>query len=85
MNEINKFIIAEKNAIEKSVYIDSEKEKRNLRLDNDNRPIEDYFIKWINMHAKQFREAWELSICKNCKNVYQCHDCLKELCNLFEE
>jgi hypothetical protein len=84
MVEIDKFLTAQIHAIEKSVYIDSEKANRNLRYDCNGNPTEEYFIHWIDNHSEKFRDAWNISVCKNCKNLMKCNDCLKEKCNMFD-
>jgi hypothetical protein len=82
--ENTKFLAAQRHAIEKSVYIASEKAHRNLRLDYNGCPSEDYFIYWIQSHAGGFREAWDCSVCKECKKIFECHDCLKDKCKCFD-
>ena len=84
MSNIDKFTTAQVHAMEKSVYIDSEKAHRNLRLDECGRNTDDYFINWVNSHSKEFRDAWNASICKSCKKTNICYDCLKEKCVNFE-
>jgi hypothetical protein len=80
----DKFLAAEINAIERSVYIASEKANRNLRFDYNGCPSQDYFLHWVETHAEKFREAWPHSICKKCKNIFSCHDCLKQECLSFD-
>lgn len=81
--DFNKFILAQLHAIEKSIYIESEKSHTNLRYING-KLNEDFFINWIDIHAKEFYEAWDKSLCKDCKNVTTCYDCLKDKCYNFE-
>jgi hypothetical protein len=83
--DLNKFLTAQIHAIEKSIYIASEKANRNLRLDTHGKFTEEFLSKWINKHADKFRDAWSTSICKKCKRVLACYDCLKEQCNLFDQ
>lgn len=85
MVENDKFITAQIHAIEKSIYIASEKANRNLRFDYNGCPTEDFFIHWIESHSEKFRSAWSISICKNCKNLMNCNDCLKEKCDSFDQ
>jgi len=80
-----KYISAEKNAMELSVYLESEKEHRNLRLDERGQKTDTFFLNWINEHSALFRRAWDQSMCKLCKKVMICHFCLKEECLNFEK
>jgi hypothetical protein len=79
------FLAAEKNAIEFSIYVESEKARRNLRLDENGRESVDYFLTWVSNHAENFRKAWNYSLCKECKKVTKCPFCLKEDCVNFEK
>lgn len=78
-----KFITAEKNAMETSKYIESQKAHRDLYFDDYNQPSQRFYAWWIENHAKNFREAWDLSLCKDCTNIYTCRDCLKDTCKNF--
>ena len=77
MSDHDKFLAAERHAIEKSIYLASEKANENLSTMG-------FKIKWINAHSQGFRDAWPASICKNCKKVFTCHDCLKQQCDSFD-
>lgn len=81
--EFVRFLSAQRHAIEKSLYLESEKEKRDLSLDSQGQPTNRYLVEWINKHAVSFRKAWNESVCKNCKNVDNCYDCLKKTCIFF--
>lgn len=85
MIEFEKLMAAQKNAIEKSVYLESEKVNRNLRFDFDGHPSQDFFHNWVESHADKFRNAWQDSVCKRCKKVFFCYDCVRQQCNFFEE
>lgn len=84
-NEQNKYLAAERHAIEKSIYLASEKANRNLRLDTNGNLTQEFLFIWINDHSAEFREAWPTSICRKCKKVFTCHDCLKEKCDSFDK
>ncbi|MDD5649380.1 MAG: hypothetical protein PHF86_03035 [Candidatus Nanoarchaeia archaeon] len=77
------FIEAQKHAIEKAIFLDSQKENRDLRYDKNGNLSSAYFIEWINNHASEFRDAWELSTCRKCKKVSTCYDCLRTSCDSF--
>lgn len=77
MSDHDKFLAAERHAIEKSIYLASEKANRNLSS-------VDFKVQWVNAHAKNFRDAWPKSTCKDCKKVFSCNDCLKDKCDFFE-
>jgi hypothetical protein len=79
-----KYLLAEIHAMDKAVYIESEKVGRNLRLDFQGRDSQMFFIEWIGKHASYFNAAWKTSLCVNCKNVTKCYDCLKQECDYFE-
>jgi hypothetical protein len=78
-----KVVIAEKNAMELSIYLASRDANRNLRIDNSGNEVQDFFINWIDAHAEKFRQAWEESLCKCCEKIENCHLCLKKECNNF--
>jgi len=84
-NAINllSFLKAQIHAIEKSVYIESEKANKNLRYDNQGNETQDFFVYWIQEHAREFNKAWCQSICKECQKVDYCYDCLKRQCDSF--
>lgn len=84
MEDLAKFLIAQIHAIEKSIYLESEKANFNLRYDHNGQPSQQFFLKWIDEHASDFKEAWGISLCKTCKKVCVCYDCLKETCDNFE-
>jgi hypothetical protein len=74
---------AEINAIDKSKYIESQKAHRDLFFDEQGRPSQDFYDWWIKNHAKKFREAWDISICRKCQKINHCKDCLKNNCENF--
>lgn len=78
------YMKAEIHAMDKAIYIESEKVNRNLRIDMQGANSNTFFIEWINKHASAFNEAWNRSLCKDCKQVEQCYNCLKEKCECFE-
>ena len=80
-----KFLTAQKNAIEKAIYLESEKAHKNLHYDPKTNQNDEVSIQWVNQHASNFDKAWDKSICKNCKKIYNCNDCLKEICDNFEQ
>jgi len=82
--EFAKFLIAQMHAIDKSVYIESEKARKNLRFDQNGQPSEQFFIQWVETHAESFKKAWNNSVCKDCKKIHSCYDCLKDTCPFFE-
>jgi hypothetical protein len=84
MTDFERFLVAQRNAIDKSIYIASEKAHRNLRFDFNGTSTDDYIFQWVDMHADKFRDAWEQSLCKTCKRISQCYDCLKNSCTCFE-
>jgi hypothetical protein len=83
--DLKSFLVAQSHAIDKSIYIESEKAKRNLRLNLNGQETQEYFIVWINKHASAFRDAWEVSVCKDCSKLLTCHDCLKEECEKLDK
>jgi len=85
MEELHKFVVAQVHAIEKSVYIESEKANKNLRYDSSGNPSDEFIVCWIEQHAGKFREAWEKSDCQFCKKVFECYDCLKTNCSYIEK
>lgn len=56
------FINAQKKAIEVSKWIEGE------RIKSD--PGTRYILFWIHAYAKDFKQAWNRSRCKKCKNEY---------------
>ncbi|MDD5650470.1 MAG: hypothetical protein PHF86_08660 [Candidatus Nanoarchaeia archaeon] len=84
MQDFAKFLTAQIHAIDKSVYLASEKENFDLRYDYDGKPSEQYFLQWVDVHASGFKNAWETSLCKTCKKVSNCYDCLRDSCPSFE-
>lgn len=79
------FIKAELNAIDKSKYIESQNQCRDLYYDNHGKPSQDFYHWWINNHAESFRKAWVNSLCRSCSKIFHCKDCLKDMCNNFDE
>lgn len=84
MEDLAKFLTAQIHAIDKSVYLESEKTNFNLRYDYDGRPSQQFFLLWVDKHASAFKNAWDTSLCKKCKKVNNCYDCLRESCPDFE-
>jgi hypothetical protein len=82
---INKFLSAQLNAIDKFIYLESEKAKKNLRFDDNGNATQDIFVKWIELHAEKFRNAWHDSTCRICLKVVKCYDCVKDKCEHFEQ
>lgn len=80
-----KYLMAQVHALDKAIYLASEKAKRNLRFDKDGKLTDEYYIHWINENAPDFRNAWGTSLCKDCKKILSCYDCLKEKCDKFEQ
>jgi hypothetical protein len=85
MSEFSEFITAQRHALDKAIYLESEKLHHDLRYDSEGKPTNAYFLQWIEEHSCDFRDAWNTSLCKKCKNVFTCYDCLKDQCNSFEE
>jgi len=54
------FIKAQIKAIEIAKWIEGEKRKQD--------PSQEYMHEWIKNNARLFKEAWQRSMCKNCKN-----------------
>lgn len=79
------FIKAQINAIDKSKFIESEKEQRDLYFDTRGKPSQDFYFWWVQQHAEKFRKAWPASICRKCLQVLSCKDCLRESCPQFNE
>lgn len=83
-SESYRFIKAQINAIDKSKYIESEKERKDLFFDETGKPSQKFYLWWINNHADKFRKAWPFSVCRNCSKIINCKDCLKESCSGFQ-
>jgi len=81
----DRFIVAQIHAMDKAIYIASEQARKNLRFDNQGHHTDVFFIDWIQNHAFKFCQAWNVSLCRNCRHVTQCYDCLKEDCAKFEK
>ena len=79
----SKYMKAQSNAIDNSKYIESEKARRDLYFDEQGKPSENFFIWWISNHSRNFRNAWNLSLCKKCVHVSSCKDCLKIKCSIY--
>lgn len=82
--DFKKYLAAQRHAMDKSIYLASEKARRNLRVDDNGRETQDFFLFWVDTHSAGFCKAWDDSLCKKCKHVQNCHDCLKEKCEGFE-
>ena len=82
--DIPRFIKAQTNAMDTSKYIESQKLRKDLYLDELGRPTQNFYIEWIKKHAKKFREAWPSSCCKRCLKATTCKNCLKDTCKYFE-
>jgi len=63
-------------------YIEMAKYYEGLKIHND--PGEAWILnEWMPQHASHFRESWNLSCCKICKNVLNCGHMLKKECFNF--
>ena len=78
-----RFLMAEQNAMDKSKFIESQKANKDLFFDDQGRPSQNFYVWWIENHAENFRKAWFDSLCRKCKNVITCKDCLEEHCLNF--
>jgi hypothetical protein len=85
IEDLHTFLTAQVHAMDKSVYIESQKARKNLRLDNQGKETQDFFFKWIQEHAAAFNTAWAQSICKDCSKVTWCYDCLRDKCDNFNK
>jgi hypothetical protein len=81
--QFTKFITAQRHALDRAIYLDSQREKRDLRYDCRGNLTDTYFLEWIDEHAGEFCDAWETSLCKKCKHVLTCYDCLRDSCDSF--
>jgi hypothetical protein len=61
--------------------IDIDKWHEGERINND--PGQPYIVEWIGEHAKEFREQWDGSICRFCKNWKECGYKVKKNCEKF--
>lgn len=84
-SEFSKFLIAQLHAIDKSIFIDSQKAGHDLRYDSSGQPTQQCYFDWIKIHGGEFNTGWDNSLCKDCKNVKVCYNCLKEKCPSFEK
>jgi hypothetical protein len=73
--EFKKFIDAETQAIEVAKWIEGEKIQRD--------PGKSFVVQWIQQYAKDFKEMWDKSCCKSCKN--KCKHNNTTDCNSFEQ
>ena len=71
-----KFIKAEQK------YIDDAKYYEGINTNSD--PGINYIYQWISKYAKEFRQKWDVSICKDCFKADKCGDKLKFNCDSFE-
>lgn len=52
---------------------------------NDENITQEYMLVWIANNAQMFRNLWELSKCKECKNYNECGWSALSACNYFIE
>jgi hypothetical protein len=84
IDELSNFLIAQVHAMDKAIFIESQKVNRNLRLDYYGNETQDFFMNWIYFHAANFNKAWFISVCKKCVHVKNCYNCLKTECSDFK-
>ena len=77
LESFNKFIHAEQIRIDEAKWYEGEK------IHND--PGDIYIFNWIQQNAVWFRELWDKSNCKICKNWKRCGHEVKLECNKFEK
>jgi len=78
MDNKYRYNIAQRQAIKKAKWIESEKAGRDLTFDQN------FYLLWIKTYAKDFRSEWNNSSCYNCKNLHICYDQLRNDCDNFE-
>jgi hypothetical protein len=76
ITSFGKFLHAEMIRIDEAKYYEGE------HIHND--PGPSYVMEWINQNAKDFREKWDISCCKDCKNWKECAHKVKKECERFE-
>ena len=64
------------------IKIEIDKWDEGIRRCSD--PGEDYVMQWVHDNAKWFRETWDASCCKRCKNNLHCGYTLKKQCEHFD-
>jgi len=69
--EHKRFVEIQVEEMNRSKWIQSEKQHRDLGKDQNGKQSNDFFLAWIKDHSKQFRLAWDLSSCRTC----QCLKC----------
>lgn len=74
---MQKFMLAQKKKIEIDKWCEG------CQTDRD--PGETFIINWISKNAIRFRGAWEQSLCKNCRFVYECGFEVRRVCGMFKE
>lgn len=82
------FIHAEHEAMEKSMWIESEKVKKDLHYDREGRESEQFYIGWIKKYSRSYRIRWDSSCCKICSIRHDCIDkwkCKKTCPNFTQE
>ena len=85
MSEFDKYLAAQRHAMDKAIYLASEKARIDLHLNEQGNEAQEFFVNWINTHSKNFSEAWKHSKCRSCSRVLECHNCLKDLCDDFKQ
>ena len=48
-------------------------------------PGEVYIMDWVYCNAKNFRDDWNMSVCKGCSNLRQCGYNVLSACDGYEE
>ncbi len=46
-------------------------------------PGEDYVLDWVYHNAKEFRDGWQISLCKDCGNLRECGHNALSACDGF--
>ncbi|KAA3614663.1 MAG: hypothetical protein D8M58_09390 [Calditrichaeota bacterium] len=74
---MKQYILAQKKKIE----IDKWCEGCSITKD----PGQEYIISWILQNGAWFRQAWEMSLCKNCSLSSECGHEVRQQCSCFKE
>jgi len=61
--------------------IEVEKWEQGVRQYSD--PGDGFVLDWIYCNAKQFRDSWEISLCKDCSNIRCCGHYALSACDKF--
>lgn len=81
--DLKRKMAAQARAIDKFVWLESEKARRNLRLDDQGQPSDCYLIKWIHKEGKRFGDLWPNSLCRFCSKLNSCNEDLTDKCYMF--